>query len=149
MEELLYLLTKNFVACVPVHFFFHSCSVLPCWPQAFLMFLTVAMKFLCFSSNKTCLHCFKSLALALTFVCLWCRRTVTRVYSHMITKISQMDGLPNFRAPLMCTKWRTCGLSKCCCAYRGSDSDVLITSGDVWVVQVTPAPWKSSLNVVS
>ena len=84
---------QKFCCLCSCSLFFHFCSVLPCWPQAFLMFLTVAMKFLCFSSNKICLLSFKSLALALTFVSLWCGRTVTRVYSHMITKISQMDGL--------------------------------------------------------
>ena len=29
-------------------------------------------------------------------VCLWCGRMDGRSYGHLITKISRMDGLPNF-----------------------------------------------------
>jgi len=39
MEKLSYVLTKNFVACVPVRFYlFHCCLFSPCWPVAFLVF---------------------------------------------------------------------------------------------------------------
>ena len=64
MEELLYLLTKNFAACVPIPFFFTpvhfhlaGCRHFSCLSQPLSNF--------CFSSNEICLLCFKSLALAI------------------------------------------------------------------------------------
>ena len=52
---LLFVLTKNFVACVPVHFLFFSGSLLA---TSISHCLTAAMKFSCFSSHKICLLCF-------------------------------------------------------------------------------------------
>ena len=50
MEELSYVLTKNFGAWFPVHFYFFHCrSFSPCWPLAFLICLTAGMKFSRFS----------------------------------------------------------------------------------------------------
>ena len=72
--------------------FFHSRSFSPRWLQAFLMFITAAIKFLCFSSNEICLLCFKSLALAIHWYAYDVEGGVTRIYGHVITKISQMDG---------------------------------------------------------
>ena len=60
MEEMSYVLTKNFVAC----FLVHCCSFSPCWPLAFLIFLTVDRNFSCCFSNELPILCFSSLALS-------------------------------------------------------------------------------------
>ena len=46
------------VACVPVHFFCRCRSFSPWWQVAFPLFLTAALKLLCFSSNEIGLLCF-------------------------------------------------------------------------------------------
>ena len=62
---LLYVLTKNFVVCVPVHFlfFFFTAAHFHLAGGSLLAtsishFLTATMKFSCFSLNKICLLCF-------------------------------------------------------------------------------------------
>ena len=40
------------VECVPLHFFCRCRSFSPWWQLAFPLFLTAALKFLCFSSNE-------------------------------------------------------------------------------------------------
>ena len=44
--------------CTPVHCFCRCRSFSPWWQVAFLLFLTAALKFLCFSSNEIGLLCF-------------------------------------------------------------------------------------------
>ena len=78
MKELSYCMcSPKIVACVPGHFLFFFTaahfhlaggSVLA---TSISHFLTAAMKFSCFSSNKICLRCFWSLALALSLLSTW------------------------------------------------------------------------------
>ena len=73
MEELSYELTKYFVSCVHVRFYFFAAAHFYLAAHSFLAasishFLTAAMKFSCFSSNEIRLLCFQSLALALPLV---------------------------------------------------------------------------------
>ena len=70
MEELSYELTKDFVSCVHVRFYFFTAAHFYLAGRSLLAasishFLTAAMRFSCFSSNKIRLLCFQSLALAL------------------------------------------------------------------------------------
>ena len=60
MKELSYVLTKDFVSCVHVCFYFFT-SALFHQAASISHFLTAAMKFLCFSSNEIRLLCFHSL----------------------------------------------------------------------------------------
>ena len=106
---------QKFCCLCSYSIFFHSRSFSPRWLQAFLMFITAAIKFLCFSSNEICLLCFKSLALAIH----WYAYDVEG-QSHGYTAM----WLPKFPkwmdnqfflgkgALLPSTKWRTWGLSK-------------------------------------
>ena len=54
MEELSYVLTKNFVVCVAVRFFFffHCRSFSPCWPLASLIFSPLLWNFHVFLPTK-------------------------------------------------------------------------------------------------
>ena len=70
MEELSYELTKDFVSCVHIRFYFFTAAHFYLAARSLLAasishFLTAAMKFSCFSSNEIRLLCFQSLALAL------------------------------------------------------------------------------------
>ena len=70
MEELSYELTKDFVSCVHVRFYFFTAAQFYLAARSLLAasishFLTAAMKFSCFFSNEIRLLCFQSLALAL------------------------------------------------------------------------------------
>ena len=53
MEELSYVLTNNFVPCVPVRFFFHCRSFSPCWPLAFLIFSPLLWNFMSFFQRNS------------------------------------------------------------------------------------------------
>ena len=64
MEELSYLLTRDFVSCFHV-FFFSLPLNFTLLAASISHFLTAAMKFSCFSSIEIRLLCFQSLALAL------------------------------------------------------------------------------------
>ena len=64
MEELSYVLTRDFVSCFPV-FFFSLPLNFTLLAASISHFLTAAMKFSCFSSIEIRLLCFQSLALAL------------------------------------------------------------------------------------
>ena len=72
MEELSYVLTKNFVACVHfVRFYFLHChSFPPCWPQVFLIFSPPLWNLHVFP-NEIRPPCFSSLALALSLSSTW------------------------------------------------------------------------------
>ena len=63
-----YVLTKNFVACVPVRFLFFHTAHFHLDGAGISYFLTVVMKFSCFSSKEIRLLCFQSLALALSIL---------------------------------------------------------------------------------
>ena len=75
MEELSYVLTKYFVACVAVRFYFFTAAKSHLWLLLQLIFTlltasisdfpTASVKFSCFSSSEIRLLCFQSLALAL------------------------------------------------------------------------------------
>ena len=73
-KQMSYVLTKDFVACVPVRFFFSLPLILtllasPCQPLAFLIFSRLAdTKFSRCLSSKIRLLCFLSLALALSLL---------------------------------------------------------------------------------
>ena len=71
MEELSYVLTNNFVPCVPVRLFFHYRSFSPCWPLAFLIFLPLLWNFHVFLPTKFVSFVFISLALALSLLSTW------------------------------------------------------------------------------
>ena len=73
MEELSYVITKDFVSCVHVRFYFFTAAhfhlaVRSLLPLAFLIFFTTAMKCSCFCPNEIRLLCFQSLALALSLL---------------------------------------------------------------------------------
>ena len=53
-----YVLTKNYVACVPVRFLFSFAFVLTLLTVSISHFLIPAIKFSCCSSNEICLLCF-------------------------------------------------------------------------------------------
>ena len=67
MEELSYVLTKDFVSCVHFHFYFFTVAHFQL-AASISHFLTVAMKISCFSSNEIRLLCFQSLALDLSLL---------------------------------------------------------------------------------
>ena len=67
LEELSYVLTKDFVSCVHVRFYFFTAAHFPL-AASISHFLTAAMKFSCFSSNEIPLLCFQLLALALSLL---------------------------------------------------------------------------------
>ena len=65
MEELSYVLTRDFVSCFHVFFSFSLPLNFILLAASISHFLTAAMKFSCFSSIEIRLLCFRSLALAL------------------------------------------------------------------------------------
>ena len=75
MEELSYVLTKYFVACVAVRFYFFTAAkshlwlllqlIFPLLAASISHFPTASVKFSCFSCSEIRLLCFQSLALAL------------------------------------------------------------------------------------
>ena len=77
MEELSYVLTKYFVACVAVRFYFFTAAeshngtlqlISTLLAASISHFPTASMKFSCFSSNEIRLLCFQSLALVLSLL---------------------------------------------------------------------------------
>ena len=73
MEELSYVITKDFVSCVHVPFYFFTAAHFHLAVRSLLAasishVSTTAMKCSCFSSNEICLLCFQSLALALSLL---------------------------------------------------------------------------------
>ena len=67
LEELSYVLTKDFVSCVHVRFYFFTAAHFHL-AASISHFSTAAMKFSCFSSNEIPLLCFQFLALALSLL---------------------------------------------------------------------------------
>ena len=61
MEKLSYVITKDFVSCVHVLFYFFTAAHFHL-AASISHFLTAAMEFSCFSSNEIRLLCFQSLA---------------------------------------------------------------------------------------
>ena len=67
MEELLFVLTKDFVSYVQVCFYFFTAAIFTLLAASISRFLITPMKFSCFSSDENHLLCFQSLDLALSF----------------------------------------------------------------------------------
>ena len=87
MEELCYVLTKDFVACVHVRFYFFTAAHFHLAANI-SHFLTAAMKFSCFSFNiKNNVE--KDTTLLLFFLSLG-RSVALAVLGHVITKFSRM-----------------------------------------------------------
>ena len=68
VEELSCVLTRYFVSCVHVRFYFSLPLIFTLLAASISHFLTAAMNFSCFSSNEIHFLCFQSLALALSLL---------------------------------------------------------------------------------
>ena len=82
--------------CGPVHYFFSLPLIFTLVAASISHFLTPTIKFSCFSSNKICLLCFLSLALALSLLSTSvCMLQVKKIFFNLVDSQFPLSPSPN------------------------------------------------------